>query len=282
MSCAARNRSQSFCSTSLEARGAAFHSVISSLSRLAVAFHSVEVESVSASATSSSFATLGLLAARVEGGEVGAAAAGERVPGGREPLPQLAVGLAVDAADGLPLVEDRLEPVAGRLPARRLGGQPLGLVDERGLRGERLGAGDVAGGPGGVGLLGRDRGQLLQPRAEPVDVADDVRLGQGRVQPLDRGERVRRVGGAAAEPGFDEIDLGDQVVVAAREVSEALFGRAGLPRSDRALAIGRLDEHGAVSVDTPEGGPVFHQSTSFFPDDDSAWCRSASAIGAMC
>ena len=67
-------------------------------------------------------ATLRLLAGRVEGGEVGAAAAGEGVAGGGVALPQLAVGLLVDAADRLPLVEDRLEPVAGRLPAGRLGG----------------------------------------------------------------------------------------------------------------------------------------------------------------
>ena len=117
---------------------------------------------------------------------MGAAAAGEAVPGGGEPLPQLAVGLLVDPADGLPLVEDLLEPVAGGLPPGGLGGELLGLLDQRGLAGQRLGAGDLAGGAGLAGLLLGDRGEPVEPGGEPVDVTDDVRLGERGAQPPDR------------------------------------------------------------------------------------------------
>ena len=77
---------------------------------------------------------------------------------------------------GLPLVEDLLEPVAGGLPAGGLGGDLLGLLDQGGLAGQRLGAGGLAGGPGLAGLLLGDRGELVEPGGEAVEVADDVRL----------------------------------------------------------------------------------------------------------
>ncbi len=223
-----------------------------------MAAQSVDSASVSASATSSSLARLRLLALRVEGGEVGAAAAGEAVPGGREPLPQLAVGLLVDAADGLPLVEDLLEPVAGRLPAGRLGRELLGLLDQRGLAGQRLGAGGLAGGARLAGLLLGDRGELVEPGGEAVDVADDVRLGERAAQPPDRGQRVRGVGRTGLEPGLDQVDLGHQVGEAPGEVGQALLGRPGLPGTDDPLALGRLDVHGAVRVHPSEGRPVAH------------------------
>src|SRR3712207_7984446 len=60
----------------------------------------------------------GLAALGVERGEVRAAASAEGVPGGGEPRPQRLVGLAVDAADRLPLLDDRLEPVADRKSTR--------------------------------------------------------------------------------------------------------------------------------------------------------------------
>src|SRR3712207_6855701 len=69
----------------------------------------------------------GLAALGVERREVRAAAPAEGVAGGGEPRPQRLVGLAVDAADRLPLLDDRLEPVAGRLPGRRLRGDLLRL-----------------------------------------------------------------------------------------------------------------------------------------------------------
>ena len=77
-----------------------------------------------------------LAALGVERGEVRAAAATERVTGGGEPRPQRLVGLAVDAADRLPLLDDRLQPVAGGLPGRGLGGDLLRLGGQRLLAGD--------------------------------------------------------------------------------------------------------------------------------------------------
>ena len=58
----------------------------------------------------------GLPALGVERGEVRTPAAAEGVPGGGEPGPERLVGLPVDAADRLPLLDDGLQPVAGGLP----------------------------------------------------------------------------------------------------------------------------------------------------------------------
>ena len=54
-------------------------------------------------------------------------------------------------SDGLPLVEDLLEPVARALPPGRLGGDRLRLLDQGGLARQRLAAGHLAG---GLGLAG--------------------------------------------------------------------------------------------------------------------------------
>ena len=92
---------------------------------------------------------LGLLrraALGVELGEVLAAPLAERVARRREPLPQRVVGLAVDALDLLPLLDDRAQPVAGHLPRRRALGDLLGLGDQRLLGGDRVGAGLLARG----------------------------------------------------------------------------------------------------------------------------------------
>jgi hypothetical protein len=91
-------------------------------------------------------------------------AAVERLTRLGEPLPQQLVGLAVDAADRAPLVEDRLEPVARLLPLRRLGRQRLGLR--------------------GQGLLARDGGD---PRA-----SRSARCAPRPARPASPGRRAAR------------------------------------------------------------------------------------------
>ena len=166
-SCAVRKRCQSASSASFWARPAAFHSVIRSRKRAAVGPQSSESASFSASSASSSLRALAPGALPVQVGEVRAAAAVERLTGLGEPLPQQLVGLAVDAADRAPLVEDRLEPVARLLPLRRLGRQRLGL--------------------GGQRLLARDRGG---PRARRARRA-------ARPRPARPGPPARRAARAA-------------------------------------------------------------------------------------
>ena len=184
------------------------------------------------------------------------APAGERVARGGVPLPQLAVGLAVNAPDGLPLVQDLLEPVAGRLPARRLGGELLGLLDQRGLAGHGFHPG---GGTRGVHLadlrLGGGR-ELLQPLDQPVDVADDVRFVQLVAQLLDPGEGVGGVAGSAGQARLDQIDLGHHAVVPAGEMGQTFFGATGLPRSDHPLTSGGLDVDRAVLIHPAESRPI--------------------------
>ena len=108
-------------------------------------------------------AGLGAGALPVQVGEVRTAAAVERLAGLGEPLPQQLVGLAVDAADRPPLVEDRLEPVAGLLPLGGLDGERLGLDGERLLPRHRSGALRVAGRPGGSDRLLGQGDELVEP-----------------------------------------------------------------------------------------------------------------------
>ena len=140
----------------------------------------------------------------VERREVAAAAPGEGVPGGREALPQLLVGLAVDAADRLPLLDDGAEAVAGDLPLRALG-QLLGLEDELLLgRGGRC----PGRGPGRAGLLelglggarpARSAGRRARARSpttatSPSDALQGGGVGQGGL----RVARARRRAGSPA------------------------------------------------------------------------------------
>src|SRR4051794_19212168 len=157
----------------------------------------------------------GLVALRVERGEVRAAAAAERVTGGGEARPQRLVGLAVDAADRLPLLDDRLEPVAGGLPGRRLGGDLLRL------RGQRLLAGDLRGAGGGFLGAGLGRGLVGGPHHRPgtggqaVEVAHRGGGGDRVGQRLRLGLEFARVAGVRLEPRLQQRHLGGQVVVAA-------------------------------------------------------------------
>ena len=139
----------------------------------------------------------------VQRGEVAATAAGERVPGGGEALPQLLVGLPVDAADRLPLLDDGAEPVAGGLPLRALG-QLLGLEDELLLgRGRRR----PGRGPGRAGLLELRLGGADQRGQPDVERARGRRrrrprrarpAGSWRGQGWTSGRRLRRRAGSPA------------------------------------------------------------------------------------
>src|SRR5699024_2772675 len=90
----------------------------------------------------------------IELSEVRTAPPVERFTGLRVAPPQLVVGLAVDAPDRLPLVEDGPEPVAGGLPLRALGGDLLGLG------GERLFACDLADAAGLLALARLHHGDV--------------------------------------------------------------------------------------------------------------------------
>ncbi len=208
---------------------------------------------------------------------MGTSAAGEAVPGGGEPLPQLAIGLFVDPPDGLPLVEDLLEPVTGGLPTGRLGSQLLGLLHQGGLAGERLDAGGLLRRPGLTGLLLGNGGELVEPGRQGVDVADDVSLGEGSTDPSDGGERMVGVRRTGVEPCFGQIHLGHQVGEAACEVCQPFLRCSRLPGSDHPLALGGLDVNGAVRVHPSEGSPVAHVPILVLPAPGSSLPGAATA-----
>src|SRR5690606_35773165 len=123
-------------------------------------------------------ARLGGGALTVEFGEVRAAPAVERLARLGVALPQRVVDLAVDPADGLPLLEDLAQSVARLLPLGGLGGDLLGLGTQRFLALGVLVAGALLllpGVRGGfLGMFG-DGPQALRQR---LDVADDGGGGQ--------------------------------------------------------------------------------------------------------
>ena len=150
VSWAALNRCHSVSSTSLAARPAAFHSVSRSRNAAAVGAPVGGVGQLLGAFAQRLLGLAGAGALAVELGEMRTAAAVERLAGRRVALPQRVVGLAVQAGDRAPLVEDLAQPVARGLPLRRVGGELLGLGGQRflarGLRGAVLVA---------LGLLGR-------------------------------------------------------------------------------------------------------------------------------
>jgi len=96
--------------------------------------------------------------------------------------------------------------------------------------------------------------------------------GSDALQPLDRGERVLRVGRHRCF-----IRASRRLTSVTRSAyRRAKVGKAP-PRAwpachdpDRAFANRRsIDEHGAVSIDAPECGPVFHQSNLVLPGRDA-------------
>jgi hypothetical protein len=180
----------------------------------------------------------------------------EAVPGRREPRPQRLVGLAVDPADRLPLLDDRLEPVAGGLPRRRLGGDLLRLGGQRLLAGDLRGArGGLLGAGLGGGLVGgADHG--TGPGGQTFEVSDGGRAGDVVGQRLRLLLQLARVAGVRLEARLEQPDLGGQVGVAAGVVRQPLGRLAGLPAAHRPLALGRAHVDGAVLVDPAPAGRV--------------------------
>ncbi|GGQ15222.1 hypothetical protein GCM10010215_45030 [Streptomyces virginiae] len=191
----------------------------------------------------------GVLALRVQRGEVRLAALGEGGTGVREPVPQLVVRLAVQARQTLPDVHQGAQALAGAAPLVALR-QLLGLGDQRvlGRPGlvRLLGLGDLA--LLAPGLHGLD--QLVQPHAQGVQVAHGVVLVDLRTQVVDR--RLGVLGGqiSGPHPLFEEADLDHQALVLALEVGQGLLRGARLPRTDDLLAIGSTHVHGARLVDS--------------------------------
>ena len=120
--------------------------------------------------------------------EMRPAPAVERLAGRGIPLPQCVVGLAVQPADGPPLLEDFAQPVARDLPLGGVGGQILGLDGQRllagGLRGALLLALGLIRLSGLVGVLD-DRGQ---PGGKGIEVTEHGAVG--RVGERGRGRRA--------------------------------------------------------------------------------------------
>ncbi|CAM5301895.1 hypothetical protein SRIMM317S_04416 [Streptomyces rimosus subsp. rimosus] len=163
-------------------------------------------------------------------------------------MPQLVVGLAVQARQALPGVHQGPQPLAGR-PPLLAGRQLLGLGDQL-----LLGLPGLVALPRLLGLAflaaRLDIGdQLVQPLAQGVEVAHRVVLVDLLPQMADRGHRVLggQIGGP--DPPFEEADLYDQALILALEVGEGLFGGSRLPRSDDLLAVGGTHVHGPRLVD---------------------------------
>ena len=176
----------------------------------------------------------------------------ECLPRRRIALPQRIVGFAVQAADRLPFVEDRAQPVAGDFPLRRGVGQFLGLGGQGlfagGLGRAMLVATRAVGGGGGFGVLS-DAGQ---PRGQRIDISEHIRGRQRLGQPCGGGFDLACIAGTRGQPLFQQRDLGAQVVEPPTEVGERRFGVAGLPGPDDPLA-GRADQpHRSVVVDAAE------------------------------
>ncbi|SLA06569.1 Uncharacterised protein [Mycobacteroides abscessus subsp. abscessus] len=183
---------------------------------------------------------------------MGAASTIERVARLRVPLPQRVVGLTVDALDGLPLVEDRAQPIARGLPLGgfcsdgfRLGGEFFFARDGCGASLFALGlqrVGDV------VGTSDDDGQSLLDGR----DVADHAGLGEGVEQMFGCGLRLARIAGACGEALFENLHLCLEVGVSTREMGETLVDGSRLPRPDLTLTVRGDEPDDALFIDPPE------------------------------
>ena len=208
---------------------------------------SVESASDSACATSFSFWAPDRVPLGLERGEVGLAPLGERVPRGRQPLPQHRLDGPVGVRGGLPLLEQLGHPLAALLPVRGLGRDPLGLVDDPLLDPAGLVLRLLAGGLDLLPALVDDAGQRLEPGLEPVEVADRVRVGHGGQQPL---HGCLGLGGGdlgRLHALLEQRDLGLEGRELAPEEHECLFRAPRRPRADHPLAIG------GTHVDRPVG-----------------------------
>ncbi len=247
-SCAARNRVHSASSMSRPARGAAFHSVIRSRIAAAVSRQLGGPGQFLGALDQLLLGNLRRAALGVELGEVLAAPLAERVTSRGELLPQGVVGLAIDALDLLPLLDDGAQPVAGHLPGRRALGDLVSLRDQRLLRSDRVGASLLTGCLRFAGARVGSSEHGVEAGVERAEVADD---GCGRQLLLHRqgvGLGRGRITAARFEPLLEQDDLGCQVLVPADVELQPGIGVAGLPRADLTLAVGGLDEDGAVFI----------------------------------
>ena len=121
--------------------------------------------------------------------EVGLAPLGERVPRGRQPLPQHRLDGPVGVRGGLPLLEQLGHPLAALLPVRGLGRDALRLVDDPLLDPAGLAPGLLAGGLDFLPALVDDAGQRLEAQVE------------GRRGRRSRSRPPRRQAAAARWPG---------------------------------------------------------------------------------
>ncbi len=106
------------------------------------------------------------------------AASVEAVPGSRVALPQCVIGLAVQAGDRSPLIDDGAHPVPGGLPLRRVGRDILSLDGQCLLAGGQFGALFVAEGPISSDCLGgviADRGE---PSGQRIDITQSICGGE--------------------------------------------------------------------------------------------------------
>ena len=183
----------------------------------------------------------------LERGEVGLAPLGERVPRGRQALPQHRLDRPVGVRGGLPLLEQLGHPLAALLPVRGLGRDALRLVDDALLDPAGLGPRLLAGGLDLLPALVDDAGQRLEAGLERVEVADRVRVRHGRQQPL---HGCLGLGGGdlgRLHALLEQRDLGLEGGELAPEEHECLFRAARRPRADHPLAIG------GAHVDRPVG-----------------------------
>ena len=170
----------------------------------------------------------------------------------RVALPQRVVGLAVQSADGAPLLEDDAHPVACRLPLAGVDGEILGFGGQRLLAGGLRRAMFLA-----AGAIGRRRllgmlGNHGQSGRQDVDVTENVCRGERFGQCGRGGLDLAGIAAAGRQPGLHQGDLGGEVVESPAEVGEGGVGFAGLPRADYPLTGGGDEIDRAVVSDAAE------------------------------
>ena len=185
-----------------------------------------------------------------------ATTATEGIAGAGVALPQGIVGLAVDATDRLPLLEDGFEAVTGGLPLGGVGSDGLSFGDELFLASDGLLGALLLGlfclRVGGFGRVDEE----IEVGADGVEVADDLFVAEAV------GDTACLVGDGRGflrvcfQAAAEDEDFGAEVVEALREVGESLRRIACLPGADLYLAEGGGAEDSAIVVSTSEGGRV--------------------------
>ena len=248
MSCAALNRFHSSSSTSREARPAAFHSVIRSRKRFAVGAPLGRRRDLLGLAGELGLHLSDDPALLLDLREVGSTPGVELPPSLGELAPQLGVGLAVDAADRLPLLDDRAETLAGRLPAFALG-ELLGLGDERpflvrgGLsRGEFSAFFAASRSPT---LPRTSSSRAISESRSPIAAADGMTSWSLRAaSPTADGSLASDL----ARPSSSATSASSSAYRRVVEL-DAVVRSTGMPRPDHPLTVGGAQIDGAVVVD---------------------------------